>query len=142
MIIKGIDRLESHAPLHPDFPNRGYRKTVLEGKDGIKIFVTNDDLEKLEIGNRVRLKDLCNIELTSKTVANYIGNDVSIIKEGAKIIHWVYEGIPMKVVMPDGEVKKGICEKELKNGEIVQFERFGFVRVDKTEKFICYYAHR
>lgn len=144
IIIKGINKLESHAPLHPDFPNRGIRKTILEGKEEIKIYITSDDLEKIKIGERVRLKDLCNIELISESEAKYIGDDFLIIKEGVKIIHWVYKGNPMKVKMPNGEVKNGICEKELEkeNRDIVQFERFGFVKINRNEKFISNFSHR
>lgn len=144
LLIKGIEKIESHAPLHPDYPKRGFRKTHLEGKEGFTVFITNDDFEKIKIGEKVRLKNLCNIEFLSEKEAKYIGNDLSIIKKGAKIIHWVYDGIPMKVRMPDGNVKNGMCEKESINekGKIVQFERFGFVKVDGIEKYISNYTHK
>jgi glutamyl-tRNA synthetase len=48
--------------------------------------------------------------------------------------------------MPDASIAKGVTEKEsfaLKPDEIVQFQRFGFVRVDDINgKLKAYFAHR
>lgn len=146
VLIKGIERMEGHAPLHPDHPERGIRKVVLQGKEGIIVFLTSDDFEGFEKGLKIRLKDLCNIEILNKLEAGYLGDDLSILKEGAKIIHWVgEENIPTKVYLPDGSVKEGICEPILEDdlGKVVQFERFGFVRVEKKqEKYSAYFAHK
>jgi len=66
----------------------------------------------------------------------------------APLIHWlpIDYGIPCQVVMPDASIAEGIAEKtcaELKPNTIVQFERFGFVRIDSIkEKLVAYYAHK
>ncbi|MBK5134134.1 hypothetical protein JJE00_06875 [Candidatus Bathyarchaeota archaeon] len=48
--------------------------------------------------------------------------------------------------MPDASVAKGVAEdacKTLKPDEIVQFQRFGFVRVDSVNgKLTAYFAYR
>ena len=49
--------------------------------------------------------------------------------------------------MPDATITKGLAEKDannIKEGEIVQFERFGFAKLDKKEenKLIFYYTHK
>jgi glutamyl-tRNA synthetase len=48
--------------------------------------------------------------------------------------------------MPDATVAEGIAEsacKQLKPNNIIQFERFGFVRIDKVNtKLTAYYAHK
>ena len=48
--------------------------------------------------------------------------------------------------MPDASTIKGVAEeacKELRLGEVVQFERFGFIRVEGLgEKLTAYFAHR
>ena len=48
--------------------------------------------------------------------------------------------------MPDGSFAEGVVEetgKKLRVGEVVQFERFGFVRIDSLdEKLTAYFAHR
>ena len=74
------------------------------------------------------------------------GNDLSVLKEGVRIVHWVPEGSPeAEVLMTDGTLRKGMAEEGLAaaRGSIVQLERFGFVRVEETYPVIrCVYAHR
>jgi glutamyl-tRNA synthetase len=146
LTIRGIDRLEGHAPYHPDKPEKGARKVQLSGENGISILVSEDDISGMEKDQKIRLKDLCNVKLISSDEAEYLGNDLSIIKEGAKIIHWVAEdSVPTKLYMPDGAVKEGYCEEVLSQdlGNVVQFERMGFVKIQKQGKgYLAYYAHR
>ena len=72
--------------------------------------------------------------------------DVRKIK--VQLIQWIPKGteFPAQVVMPDASVTEGFAEadcKKLKPDAIIQFERFGFVRVDEVgEKIIAYYAHK
>jgi glutamyl-tRNA synthetase len=62
-------------------------------------------------------------------------------------LQWVSDdNIKTGVLMPDGEVVEGLAESnagKLKVGDIIQFERFGFVRLDKKEKgrLLFVYAH-
>jgi hypothetical protein len=49
--------------------------------------------------------------------------------------------------MPDNKVVKGIAETNIRyieTGEVVQFERFGFCRLDvkKANKCTFYYTHK
>jgi glutamyl-tRNA synthetase len=48
--------------------------------------------------------------------------------------------------MADASVASGVAEeacKKLSPNEIIQFERFGFVRIDKVnKKLTAYFAHR
>ena len=68
---------------------------------------------------------------------------------GDKIIHWLpvqKDLAKVEVLMPSKEVKKGLAEplvKNLKIGEIVQFARFGFCKLDKKEKnkLVFWYTH-
>ncbi|MEE9151835.1 MAG: glutamate--tRNA ligase, partial [Thermoplasmata archaeon] len=144
--IKGVEKLEGHAPLHPDHPERGVRKTILEGKEGVTLFVTEDDMAKVKAGEKIRLKDLCNVKLLSENEAEFIGDDISILKEGVKIIHWVgKDAQPTKLYMPDGTIKEGRSEIVQENdiGKVVQFERLGFVKVEKKEDgYEAYFAHK
>jgi len=56
------------------------------------------------------------------------------------MIHWLpvnEDNIEVEVLMGDGSTVKGLGEKDLTNvkeGDIIQFERFGFVRLDSIEK--------
>ena len=68
----------------------------------------------------------------------------------AKLIHWLpvsKDLVKVEILMPNGEIKKGLAEKDVKNvkvNEIIQFERFGFCHFDKKEKdkIIFWFAHR
>jgi len=141
--IYGIDRLESHAPVQPDFPERGIRKSMMSGEP-IRVYVVKDDLRHLEERGKVRLKDLCNLELREgKTY--YIGNDLSILKEKVKIIHWAPpDSRKCEVWMPDGTKKTGLVEPFVKDEDdrTMQFERFGFVRIQRSEPdVLAYFSH-
>jgi len=123
-------------PLHPDEPTRGYRKLKVEDE-----FYVQD---KLEYGKDYRLMHLLNFrdkEFTSHDVDPKIH---------ARMIHWLPvsdELVKVKVLMDDGKDVKGLGESDLKKvkvGEIVQFERFGFVRLDKKEKgdLVFWFLHK
>lgn len=146
LTIKGKERLEGHAPLHPDHPERGVRRTILQGKADLNVFVTEDDLSHIKPQERIRLKDLCNVLFISDNEADYIGDDLSILKEGVKIIHWVgRDALPTKLYMPDGTVKEGLSEHILEKdvGKVVQFERLGFVKAEQKEGgYEAYFAHK
>jgi len=146
LTINGKQRLEGHAPLHPDHPERGIRRTILDGKEGLNVFVTEDDLSHIKPQERIRLKDLCNVKLLSENEAEYIGDDLSILKEGVKIIHWVgRDALPTKLYMPDGTGKEGFSEHILEKdvGKVVQFERLGFVKVEQKEGgYEAFFAHK
>jgi glutamyl-tRNA synthetase len=91
-------------------------------------------------GGEVRLKDLCNVVLGEE--ARFTSREVKDIPK----IQWLAEGIPTEVVMPDGEVVKGLGEPNLRGaaeGDVIQFERFGFVRLDRLgEGVVAYFGHR
>jgi glutamyl-tRNA synthetase len=142
--IFGAPRLESHAPLQPDFPERGVRKNVMSGEP-VQVHVVSEDLKLVEQRGKVRLKDLCNLELQDGRWT-FIGNDLSILKEKVKIIHWVPPDSRKCIVwMPDGSQKVGLVEPFVKDevGKVVQFERFGFVRIgESNDEVAAYFAHQ
>ena len=137
--IYGVEELESYAPLHPDHPERGSRILRLSGRP-IRIMVSRDDFGAFQERRRVRLKDLCNLDIIDGR-ATFIGNDLSVLKDKdrVRIIHWVPEGSTEAVVMmPDGEDRKGLVEPvpDSEIGKVVQFERFGFVRIEETHPIL------
>lgn len=129
------DLEKTEAPLHPDDPKRGYRKIPV----GKKIYIEREDFKKLK-GKEVRLLHLCNINLDKKS--KITSKEVKDIPK----IHWISEdNLEVKVVMPDGSEVKGIVEPDFSNenkGNIIQFERFGFCKVDSKGPNICYFTHR
>ncbi|EDY35359.1 glutamyl-tRNA synthetase [Aciduliprofundum boonei T469] len=139
--IRGVEKIEGKAPLHPNI-DMGFREYKLSSP--IKILVTMDDWKGIENGEVFRLKDLCNVVKREEHL-EYAGNDLSIVKRGAKIVHWVPEdSLPCKVYMPDGKSLEGYAEKYVENSinEIVQFERFGFTKIYKEGELVGYFAHR
>jgi glutamyl-tRNA synthetase len=68
-------------------------------------------------------------------------------KRKARLIHWVpaEDNMSVSVIAPGGTIV-GLGEPDLRNvevDEVIQFERFGFVRVDEVnEEIVVYFAHK
>ncbi len=69
-------------------------------------------------------------------------------KVKASLIHWIPKNMDMKcqVVLPNASIINGSAEegcRQLQADTIVQFERFGFVRIDsnKDDLITAYYCH-
>ncbi len=126
-----IEKIE--VPIHPD--KKETRK--IEVKD---IFISDDDFKNFK-NKEVRLLHLYNIKL---------GNKVEFTSEENKDIqkiNWVSEGIKTRILMPDGKWISGLAENAieyLEEGEIIQFERFGFCHFDgiKNKIYEFWFAHR
>ncbi len=124
------------APLHPDYPKRGTRTFTLTNE-----FYLDDDLEKNKV---YRLMHLCNFKDNI-----YLSTDVDQTLE-AKPIHWLpatKDLIKLKIRMDNGSDLHGYGEKNLEHvheGDIIQFERQFFVRLDKKEKdcYSFWFTHR
>ena len=131
--------------LHPEHSNRGLRK--LKTKD--KFYVTEKDFREFKDGKLIRLMDCLNF---SKKKNDFVFDSLEYEKykkSGDKIIHWLpvqKDLAKVEVLMPNKEIKKGLAEplvKNLKIGDVVQFTRFGFCRLDKKEKdkLMFWYTH-
>jgi len=128
--IKEID-----APLHPDFPEKTRKIRV-----GKNILISGKDYEELK-GKEVRLIHLFNIIVHEKTKITSIDN------KNIPKINWVSDSADVKILMPTGEWIEGIADsgiERLKKGQVIQFERFGFVRYDASKKGVheFWFAHR
>lgn len=142
MTLEGLEGdIVAKAPLHPDHPERGVRE--LRVAPGSKVFLGRDDLK--DSPTRLRLKDLCNVDVRGDRLV-YAGNDLSVLKEGVRIVHWAPgDSSEAEVLMTDGTAKKGVAEPSLANalGAVVQLERFAFVRVEQARPSIrCVFTHR
>ncbi len=126
------------ANLHPDFPRRGKRKIPVDAK---KIYIERGDFEKFK-GKEVGLMDLFTVRLDKKS--EFVSKEV---KYEVPKIHWVSEpNLKIKIMMPDGNVKKGLIEpdgKKLKTEQLIQLVRTGFCRVDDVRKqMLLYFTHK
>jgi glutamyl-tRNA synthetase len=146
--------IAAQLPLHPDDSKRGFRYFKIEPQEGEADFwISTQDATLLKKGKVIRLMGLFNIQ-TGNTQKGVIEADFySKSHEEAKrlkapLIHWLPAGtgIPSEVVMPDATIARGIAEdtcRQLRPDAIIQFERFGFVRVDSANwKLMAYFAHR
>ncbi|MBI5871722.1 glutamate--tRNA ligase [archaeon] len=124
--IAGFKLKKAYAPLHPDFPKYGKRAFNLKSNK----FLVQDKIEK---GKIYRLMHLFNFK--NRKFISYEHEP----RLKAKLIHWLpAEGnMHAEILMPDGSVKRGFVEKDAKKikiGDVVQFERFGFARLDSKTK--------
>ena len=70
-----------------------------------EVFISKDDSCGLAVGDVVRLMGLCEVEVSS------IGDGLACKKSDKKPkdkIQWVQEGIPCKIIKPDG-ISEGLC---------------------------------
>ena len=154
--VKEIQKIfYAKLPLHPDKPERGHREYVITPNSvgEVSILITKKDAEAAEVGAIVRLMELFNVKIEGKTadcvVASFVSESYEDIrKTKARLIHWIPQGeeIACEVVMPDASVDEGYAEsacKKLKPNDVIQFERFGFVRIDEVApRLKAYYAHK
>lgn len=69
------------------------------------------------------------------------------VPERTQVLQWVPadDNVAVEVIMPDASRKHGFAEKNIlsKIGDVVQFERFGFVKLyDNNGKIVAYYTHK
>jgi glutamyl-tRNA synthetase len=140
--------------LHPEKPEVGFREYTVTPEGGVAVFwVAKRDADALEAGKMLRLMELFNVKiecagagLLEAVFASEAYEDARTAK--AKLIHWIPVGaeVACRVVMPDASVDEGVAEgacKKLKRDAVIQFERFGFVRVDENDsELTVYYAHK
>jgi glutamyl-tRNA synthetase len=142
--------------LHPDHPERGFRSYRVQphGNGGsVLLWVSSKDVDASRVGTVLRLMELFNVKIEKANVYSAEGLFASesyaeARKAKAQLIHWIPVGndFPCNVVMPDATVTEGVAEdacRKLEPDDIVQFERFGFVRVDHINtKLIVYFAQK
>lgn len=121
--VKNLRIKKASIPVYPGM-KKGKKRTFSLSKT---FYIDSDDFDEYN-GIEVRLKDLCNIKLGA--TSQYTGTELKALPK----IQWVpAKYLTVKIRMPDKEIQ-GIGEMSLaktKVGDVVQFERFGFVRIEK-----------
>lgn len=176
LVVENFPNLILKMPLHKDY-DYGYREYEINPEQGkVKFLVRKDDffpehedkINKIKVGDEVRLMNLCNIKILKigdEIYGMYVNDSNSPMAEvngkigehkkyyKCKKILWIFDNfdntknnIKARVFAP-GKIYDGNCEihcKNLKEGEIIQFEGFGFCRVDKIseEGIEFYFTHR
>ncbi|MGE0793063.1 MAG: glutamate--tRNA ligase [Candidatus Woesearchaeota archaeon] len=120
--------------MHPE-NSLGLRELDLTDE----FLISNNDCKDFQNGEVYRLMDCLNFK-KSFNEYSFDSLDYETFKEkGKKIIHFLptQNNINIEILMNDATTLKGIAEKSittLKVGEIIQFERFGFCRLDEIKK--------
>jgi len=121
--------------LHPDNDKR--KRKI---KTNNQFYITEKDFNNIENGKFIRLMDCLNFVVKDDKLMFDSTEHEKYRKKGNHIIHWLPVSddlINVEIRMPDNKIIRGYGENNLKNlkeGDIVQFTRFGFCRLDKKEK--------
>lgn len=154
VIIRGLEgEAVARLPMHPSYPERGYREIRVDPVDGkLEVYISSSDAMKLGRGSVIRLMELMNIVILDKedgvVRAEFHSPDLDEAKRiGAPIIQWVpaTEAVRITIIRPrDMELirEEGLAEayvRYVRINEIIQFMRYGFVRKINDSEFI--YVH-
>jgi len=148
LTIRNLPNSTVELPNHPS-NKMGTRKVTVEDS----VFLSSDDVKSLKIGDQLRLMGLGNVKITSvnsEITGEFTGDerDVNFMK-----LQWVSQknAHELKILIPqrlfvDDKFNEESLEKinvyvephylELKNGEEIQFVRFGYCRKDSSKQAI------
>ncbi len=122
-------------PNHPDEPGLGTREVVA----GPGFFLARADLAR-NAGAEVRLKDLINLRLPPEIPpAGGTLRATFTSRENRRLprLQWVGAtgAVPVDLLGTEGDHARGLAERSVRDlapGAIVQFERVGFARVERS----------
>jgi glutamyl-tRNA synthetase len=142
----GGNEKEVEFDVHADFPKRGKRKVLFKGT----VMLAKDDVEKFEEGKIHRLIDCCNfiVENCAYKVVSEDYEEYKNAQNKGKIVHWLpkeHKFEQTSILMEDGTKLDGVGEEslsKLKEGDIIQFERMFFARLNSKEKMEFYHLHK
>lgn len=123
--------------VHPDKSE----KRIMKIKN--HIYIAKEDFEKYN-GSEVRLLHLFNVKISKTGNVDF----TSLENKDIQKLTWASSTVKARVLMPDGNWVEGLAEdnvKDLKINEIIQFERFGFVRFDRIndkKEYEFWFTHR
>ncbi len=143
--IKNSPKKHIALDLHPETRKGG---RTFETND--TFYLAKDDVQQIDENELTRLMDCVNFTKKGKEYIFVSEEYESYKAHGKRIIHWLAkqgEHTIIEVRMPDNTIAKGLGERaigELEVSAIVQFERFGFCRLDEIEgnTYKFWYGHR
>ena len=131
--------------LHPTFPKRGSRSF----KTSNEFYIAEEDKKKLKQNKLYRLMNCLNFKKVKQGFEFTSTDKEDYQKKGDGIMHWLPTDkiIEVEVSMPDGKIVKGFGEQslsKLKLESVIQFERFGFVKMNSKEKNVLqfWFTHK
>lgn len=148
LTVEGAPAKEASLKNHPGKPEMGERKMAAVST----FYIAGPDAEALQMNELFRLKELYNLTLTGKSADGITAKYEADEGIAAKKIQWVplESAVACKVKIPkdllDGKGEfnpdsmaedNGYCEiscRSLPEGAVVQFERYGYCKIDKKEE--------
>ncbi|MFW6231094.1 MAG: glutamate--tRNA ligase, partial [Nanoarchaeota archaeon] len=133
--IEGAPSLDNELHLHPEHARGGRRMRSTD-----TFYIEEDDCKQIKEGEICRLMDCLNFTKKGNRFIYHSTPYEEYKGKGRTIIHWLPAGeklLDVEVFMPDATTLKGLGEpaiKTLKKDAIIQFERFGFCRLDAIDK--------
>jgi glutamyl-tRNA synthetase len=153
--VEKAPEINKNINFHPSNKDLGSR--IIKTND--TFYVPKADMDILKIGSVFRLKDLFNVKIIKKNkeiIGEYYGEE--LIPDSAKIQWTTDEYIKTEIFVPKSlfikdefnknslEKIKGYAEQaasKLITNDIIQFERFGFVKIEKSSDIIiCNFTHK
>lgn len=99
--------------------------------------VPKQEIEAIKEGEVVRLRQAYNIKIIKKDPLQVFAEFTGTAKIDKPIISWILQdrAIDVELIMPDAKKKLGLMEEaELKKGQHIYLERFGYAVVDEIGK--------
>ena len=148
LTIRNLPNSTVELPNHPS-NKMGTRKVMVEDS----VFLSSDDVKSLKIGDQLRLMGLGNVKITSinsEITGEFTDDerDVNFMKlqwVSQKNAHELKILIPQRLFVDDKFNEESLEEirvcvephyLELRNGEEIQFVRFGYCRKDSSKQAI------
>ena len=155
LLVDNAPHRKKEIDFHPRDKKLGSRKI----DTGNIFYVEKRDMEQLGVGDVFRLKDLYNVRIKNKgdkLLGEYAGEE--LISDSMKIQWTTHNYVDLRIYVPhllftgdkfykdSLEKVEGYAERavsDIKTDEIVQFERFGFVRIENiNDNIIGYFTHK
>lgn len=146
VVVNGAPHKDAELKMHPK--KEGVRKVSTKGT----FYISGNDADQMKEGEVFRLKDLYNVKISKKSAKEIHGEYSGEELLPGKKLQWVSEEhlececwkigdlLQDEKFNPASLIKeKGYCEKaveKLKEGETIQFERYGFCRLDSKKPLI------
>ncbi|MBD3164695.1 glutamate--tRNA ligase [Candidatus Woesearchaeota archaeon] len=137
--MENVPGMAVELHLNPN-EKKGGRKFKVDGK----FIISRSDINRMKDREITRLMDCINV-MKNKGKVCFSSLKFEDFK-GKRVINWLpgKGNIKVEVMMPDKEKLRGLAEhnaRGLKEGDIIQFERFGFCRLDKKEKDVLKFRY-
>ncbi len=148
--VEGAPEKEAIVKNHPTKKEMGERKIAAASQ----FYISGSDAQALQMGELFRLKELYNLTVLGKTEGEIRAKYEADEGIAARKLQWVpvESAVACKVKKPTDlldeagnyradslPVESGFCEascRDLPDGAIVQFERYGYARLDGKALFL------